>query len=382
MRKRILQVVGGMDMGGVETWLMHVLRNIDRGRYQIDFLVQNKTPCAYDDEIRTLGSHIIPCLGYRKPWVFARNFARALEKNGPYDVVHSHVHHYSGFVLRLAAHHKVPIRIAHSHNDLTAMEAHRGPLRQLYLRLMKHWIKQYATFGLAASAPAAISLFGSHWQNDSCWQILPCGLDFSPFNHDVDSQAIRKELGIPLDARVIGHVGRFSVQKNHTFLLDVGAEILQQDPQAWLLLIGEGSLKPVMEEKSRQLRISHRVTFAGLRDDVPRIMKGAMDVFLLPSKWEGLGLVLVEAQAAGIPCVISDVIPEEADVVSELVTRLSVEQPVENWAEAVLSATHKQQVSQKVAINKVVQSPFNIQHSVMNLEKLYTPYVTSMVGQD
>lgn len=371
-----------MDMGGVETWLIHVLRNIDRGRYQIDFLVKTETPYAYDDEIRTLGSRIIPCLGYRNPWVFARNFARAFEENGPYDVVHSHVHHYSGFVLRLAVHHKVPIRIAHSHSDLTEMEARRGPLRQLYLHLMKHWIKQYATVGLAASAPAAISLFGPDWHSDSRWQILPCGLDFSLFNHDVDSQAIRKELGIPLDARVIGHVGRFSEPKNHTFLLDVGAEILQQYPQAWFLLVGEGPLKPAMEEKTRQLRISHRVTFAGQRNDVPRIMKGAMDVFLFPSKWEGLGLVLVEAQAAGIPCVISDVVPQEADVISELVTRLNLEQPVEDWARAVLSATHKQQVSQKAAINKVVQSPFNIQHSVRNLEKLYTPYVTSIVGQD
>jgi glycosyltransferase involved in cell wall biosynthesis len=374
---RVLQTVGAMGMGGIETWLMHILRNFDRDKYQIDFLVETEKKYSYDEEILDLGSKIIPYLDYKKPWSFAKNFSRILKQNPPYDVIHSHVGYYSGYVMRLAASHKIPIRISHCHNNLSIKEGDQNISRKLYSHTMKYLVKKHSTNGLAASERAAVSLFGHEWHKDPRWQVSPCGLDFMPFNQEFDHRAIRKEFGIPSDAIVVGHVGRFSEQKNHAFLLDVFAQILQQYPQAWLLLVGEGSLKPLMEEKSRQLHISHRVTFAGQRNDVPRIMKGAMDVFLFPSKWEGLGLVLVEAQAAGIPCVISDRIPYEADVIPELISRLKLDHPIKAWCDSVLASTQKQQICHKIAFNKVLESNLSIQHSVDTLVKLYNPRKTT-----
>ncbi len=161
---RILHVLHGMNRGGIETWLMHVLRNIDRERFKMDFLVHTTKPCAYDDEIRALGSEIIPCFHPARPWLFAYNFRRLVRKHGPYDIIHSHVHHYSGFVLRLAQHAGVPVRLAHSHNDTSYAETDVGVLRRGYLALMKRWIARYATAGLAASRLAAIDLYGDTWK--------------------------------------------------------------------------------------------------------------------------------------------------------------------------------------------------------------------------
>lgn len=371
MSRSILHVVGGMNQGGVETWLMHVLRHIDRESYQMDFLVQSEVSCVYDEEIRSLGSRIISCLGHKRPWVFARNFARALRENGPYDVVHSHVHHYSGFVLYLAFQYGIPLRIAHSHSDTRAHETQKGLLRQIYLQVMKALIHRYATYGIAASAPAAVSLFGAGWQNDPRWKILYCGIDLTPFSTDTNRSRVRKELGIPADTPVIGHVGRFAEPKNHTFLLDVMDRVMQRNEKVHLLLVGDGPLRAKMEEKARSLGIAERVIFLGSRDDVPRLMKEGMDVFLFPSLYEGLGLVLVEAQAAGLPCVISDVIPREADLIPALVTRLNLEQSIEYWANAVVGQLSTKKKYQEEAFQTVLKSPFSIEKSVENLMVVY-----------
>jgi glycosyltransferase involved in cell wall biosynthesis len=371
MSRSILHVVGGMNQGGVETWLMHVLRHIDRESYQMDFLVQSEVSCVYDEEIRSLGSRIISCLGHKRPWVFARNFARALRENGPYDVVHSHVHHYSGFVLYLAFQYGIPLRIAHSHSDTRAHETQKGLLRQIYLQVMKALIHRYATYGIAASAPAAVSLFGAGWQNDPRWKILYCGIDLTPFSTDTNRSRVRKELGIPADTPVIGHVGRFAEPKNHTFLLDVMDRVMQRNEKVHLLLVGDGPLRAKMEEKARSLGIAERVIFLGSRDDVPRLMKEGMDVFLFPSLYEGLGLVLVEAQAAGLPCVISDVIPREADLIPALVTRLNLEQSIEYWGNAVVGQLSTKKKYQEEAFQTVLKSPFSIEKSVENLMVVY-----------
>lgn len=141
---RILHIVGGMNRGGVETWLMHVLRHIDRDRFQMDFLVHTTKPCDFDDEIRALGSQVIPCLHPSRPFVYARNLRRLLREHGPYDVVHSHVHHYSGWTLRIAHQAGVPVRVAHSHSDTFSVQAAAGLVRRGYLRLMRTLIHRHA----------------------------------------------------------------------------------------------------------------------------------------------------------------------------------------------------------------------------------------------
>jgi glycosyltransferase involved in cell wall biosynthesis len=369
---RILHVIGGMVRGGIETWLMHILRHIDRDRFHMDFLVHRTDPCAYDDEIRSLGSRIIPCpLDRWRPWVYAANFNRILREYGPYDLVHSHVHHFSGYVLRLAKQAGVPLCIAHSHND-TSSEAKARLYRHLYRRLTQWWISRYATVGLGCSCLAAADLFGCKWESDPRWQILYYGIDLTPFRDGIDRDAVRRELGIPIDAFVIGHVGRFVEQKNHEFLIEIAAEVAKREPKMHLLLLGEGVLRSQIEQKVEQMGLSDRVTFAGTRCDIPRLMRGAMDVFLLPSLFEGLPVVGIEAQAAGLPFILSDTITREVEILKPLVKWLSLSQPAVAWAEIILN--HRDTAStitQSDALAVVETSPFNINVSVKQLENIF-----------
>lgn len=369
--RRILHIVGGMNRGGVETWLMHVLRNIDRSRYHMDFLVHTTEKCAYDGEIRALGSQIIPCLNPRNPLQYRRNLYNTL-KIGAYDVVHSHVHHFSGWTLLTAKRAGVPIRIAHSHNDTSTNQLHASMPRRAYLMLMKLLIQRYATCKLAASEKAAVALYGDIWKADPSHRLLYYGIDLMLFASETDGNSIRSSIGIPEGSFVVGHVGRFVEQKNHTFLIDIFNEIARTDEAVWLLLIGDGPLRPEIERKIRSLGLGDRVILAGLRDDVPKVMLGAMDCFLFPSLYEGLGIVLIEAQAAGLPCVYSDVVPEEATIVPDLVSTLSLLQSAHEWAEAAMS--YKEQrpgISQLEALQCVQNSQFSIERSVRDLMAIY-----------
>lgn len=368
---RILHIVGMMNRGGVETWLMHILRNIDCQIFQMDFLVGGTDPAAYDDEIRALGGQIIPCTERSNPVKYAQKFKQILQDYGPYNVVHSHIHHYNGYILRLADEAGVPIRICHSHTDSTILEAESGWLRRLYLRVMRGWINRHATIGLGCSDLASENLFGNRWKNDPRWQIYYCSLDLSPFERAVDPVTVRAELGIPAQSFVIAHVGRFLELKNHSFLLDVFAEILNQEPQAYLLLVGEGALRPKIEQQAVAKGVSHRTIFAGSRSDVPRLMLGAMDAFVMPSVCEGLPLVGIEVQAAGLRTFLSEAITAEVCIIKPLVARLSLSQSAAVWSDAILQSRHESKIDQVEALKIVQQSPFNISIGIAKLMKIY-----------
>lgn len=368
---RVLHVLGRLRRGGVETWLMHVLRNIDRHRFRFDFLVHSVTPGDYDDEVRSLGSRIFPCPDPRYLRRYARRFRAILSEHGPYDVVHSHVHHYSGFVLRLAHQAGVPRRIAHSHT--APRQAGRSLARRLYLGLAKSAIRRHATAGLACSSEAACSLFGDAWQADGRWSTLPYGIDLSPFDAACSRPAVREELGLPPDALVVGHVGTFSDVKNHKFFVQVAAEIRRRREDAWFLLVGDGPLRAKIETDIARAGLADRFVLAGSRADVPRLMRGGMDAFLFPSRYEGLGLVLVEAQAAGLPSVFSNRVPREAVVVEHLLRSLPLSEPASAWAESLLALYEANLGNPSSdALECVKQSDFTIEKSVRRLEKTYT----------
>ena len=369
---RILQVVGrDMSRGGLETWLMHVLREINRERFRMDFVVESEG--IYDEEIRALGSKIMQNPYHRQPLIWGRNFSNILRDRGFYDVVHSNYHYYSGYVLRLAKRANVPIRIAHSHNDFSQVDKERGLRWKVYAKLMRNWLDQNATVGLAASSEAAAALYGANWQLNPRWRLLYYGIDLEPFKVDVDPAAVRAELGIAQDAFVVGHVGRFDEQKNHGFLVDIAAELTQRVPKVHLLLIGDGVLRPAIEHKVMRAGIADKVTFAGgERPDVARLMLGAMDTFVLPSLYEGLPLVGLEAQAAGLPFVMSDAISEEAVVIPALVRRLSLSRPASLWAETILAArNYPPSITQKNALQLLEASDFSIASSVRKLGDIY-----------
>lgn len=369
---RVLHVIGNMNRGGIETWLMHALRHLDRQQIQMDFLVHSTKPCAYGDEIKALGSQIIPCLYPSKPLLYASNFKKILKDYGPYDIIHSHVEHFSGYVLFLAKMFGIPTRIAHSHNDTTRLDAKAGLFRRGYLNLMKHFITQSATVGLAASRQAAVALFGLAWEKDPRWRLLYYSINLAPFQERVDRAAIRAELNIPPDAFVIGHVGRFSEQKNHPFLIDIFAEISKRESEIYFLLVGDGQLRPAIEQKVVSLGLANRTIFAGLRPDVFRLMLGAMDIFVLPSHHEGLPVVGLEAQAAGLPLIIADNITEELDGIKPLVQRISLSQAASSWAKTILETKrNKAAISQLEALAILEKSSFNIVSGLQSLKRIY-----------
>jgi glycosyltransferase involved in cell wall biosynthesis len=374
---RILQVVYDSYPAGIATWLVNVLRHIDRRRFRMDFLVHHSPGPSLDEAIGSLGSRVIPCNRPTRPWKYARQFAALLRANGPYDVVHGHVP-FNGYVLRLARRAGVPVRIAHSHNDLPEF---RPPdlLRRLFLAWTNPWIHRDATLGLACSGRAAAALFGPAWKADPRWQIHPCGIDLAPFRAEVDRARVRAEWHIPAEALVVGHVGRFNEQKNQGFLIDVAAEIARREPAVRLLLVGDGPLRPAVVARAAWLGLGDRVMFTGVRLDVARLLRGAFDVFVFPSRYEGLGMAALEAQAAGLPCVLSDHVPEDVDVIPALVRRLSLGQGPAAWAAAVLAARDQTAAvpAPAEALCTVADSMFNIQVEVKELERIYVTAVAA-----
>jgi glycosyltransferase involved in cell wall biosynthesis len=236
--------------------------------------------------------------------------------------------------------------------------------------------------GLAASREAAQDLFGTQWEKEDRWQLLYYGVDLLPFETAEDADQARAALGIPVDAFVLGHVGRFEHQKNHPFLLDIAAEVCQRDPKAYLLMIGDGPLRPEIEALVAKSAWKDRILFAGLRPDVPRLMNSVMDIFVLPSFYEGLPLVGIEAQAAGLPMVLSDTITPELDAVPALMTRLSLQQPALVWAEKILAARsqHLHQ-THNIGLETLQSSAFNITHSAQQLASLYQQSIQALAQE-
>jgi glycosyltransferase involved in cell wall biosynthesis len=367
--RRVLHILGSLNRGGAETWLVHALRHTNRAEIAMDFLVHQADPGVYEDEVRAYGAQIHRCLHPNRMWQYGRQLAKLLRDQGPYDAVHSHVHFYSGHILRVARRCGVPMRIAHSHNDTSHFDNQATFMRRAYLRLMSHWIAKHATHGLAASGKAAASLFGANWQDDPRWQILFCGVDLQRFEQAPDVNDVRREFGWTDQHFIVGHVGRFDEQKNHPFLIQIFAEIAKRCPQARLLLVGVGDRQPEIKTLVTELGLSELIAFAGTRPDVPRLMLGAMDVFALPSWFEGLPLVLVEAQAAGLPCFVSDVIAPETTLVSPLMRQLSLQSQPPVWAEVILA--QREHYPRSEALQIVAQSPLNIINSAHALQQLY-----------
>ncbi len=368
---RVLHILGAMNRGGAETWLMHVLRHIDRERFQLDFLVHTEQPAAYDAEIRSLGSRIFHCPHYRDPARYAWQFSRIVRRFGPFDALHSHVHHFSGFPLALGRLHGVPVRIAHSHSDTGRDDARAGRTRRLYLAAGRRLIRAHCTLGLAAAEPAASALFGPAWRGDGRFQIFYCAIDLAPFREAIARDAVRAEFGLSPQDLVFGHVGRFSPMKNHTFLIDVAAHVVLREPRARFLLVGDGPLRPAAERRVREAGLESKVIFAGLRPDVPRLVRGAMDVGLLPSLHEGLPVSMIEIQAAGVRSVLSANVTREAVINPEIVACLPLAAGPEEWARVALDLARQARYDPRRALRVVEAGPFSITQRLGYLAAMY-----------
>jgi len=376
---RVLHVVEGMNCGGIESWLMHILRNSDRRQIEHDFLVLCSTPGYFDSEIEQFGSKIfrLPCHHQN---VLKRRYAfhQIIKENGPYDAAHGHNGWYSGITMRYAAECQVPVRVTHVHFILReSFKQQMGVTRKFYIKRMLRFIDRYATHGIACSEEAGKAFWENSWGEDSGWITLCCGFDLKPFEVVVDKAQIRHELRIPANAFVIGNIGRLEIAKNHSFIIDIMRELIKLKENSVLLLVGSGSLQPVIQEKVEQFGLQQKVIFAGVRSDIPRLLKGAIDCFLLPSLNEGMGLAGIEAQAAGVPCVISNHIPlaSEGSIVPGLVHPIPLKSPAAVWAKQIY-ALQCGGVSQspKDALMKIKNSKFNIERSANALTSLYCQF--------
>lgn len=360
---RILHVVTHMNRGGLETMLMNYYRNIDRSRLQFDFLVHRKERADYDDEIESLGGRI-----YRLPSLnpFGIRYRSALntffQTHPEYSIVHSHLDCLSAIPLKAAKKTGVPCCIAHSHNTNQDHNL-KYPIKLCYMRL----IPFYADKLFACSEAAGRWMFPH-----AAFEVLPNAIDAAVFSYSPSkAKAKREEFGFSQADFVIGHVGRFDYPKNHSFLIDIFSEIRATMPNARLLLVGAGDGQAAIGEKVRHLKLEGSVCFAGLRTDIPDLLS-AMDAFVFPSLYEGLPVTLIEAQAAGLPCFISDRVPGECKK-TELVCQLSLEQSPTDWAAAVIGAYGANRLNTFEAICgagfDIKQNAVKLQHYYERLEK-------------
>ncbi len=363
MPRKILHVIGAMNRGGVETWLMHVARNIDRSVFELHFMTHTNSESAYDAEIRALGGKIHAGADPKKPLRYAAEFAELVEKHGPFDAIHSHVYWYSGYVLRLAHKAGIPIRIAHSH---TATNASLRRLDHMaYEILMRRWILRYSTHRIGISRQAGEALFGK-----GRFTLLYYGLDFRGFFRQRLPAEAKVHLGIAPDRKVIGHVGRFVPVKNHTFVVEVLESAVASGADVHMLFVGDGPLLQSIRLMVESRGLSDRCTFAGTQSDVVPFLS-AMDVFVLPSRWEGLGIAALEAQAAGVPVIASTSVPEEIDVIPELIERLSLAAGTKGWVSAVnrrFADSRQRQGNEALLLQN---SKFGLQNCLEALSSIY-----------
>jgi len=374
MKRRVLHVVGGMHRAGIETWLVQVVRRFEGLRVQQDFLVHAQDDAAYDREIESRGCRIYRVRGSRRSLAYPQALDVAFRDalgDGPIDVVHAHEQLWCGLILEAAARAGIGLRIAHSHNDTLRLERLPNLARIAFGNAMRGRIGRAMTHGLSCSTHAAPSLFGPRWREDPRVALHYYGLDFERFRVPEEMGQVRRALGIPQGRRVVGHIGRCEPQKNQVFLADIFREASRERTDLHLLLIGEGGLESRLRSTIGSLNLSSKVTWLKNRPDVPSLMVSAMDAFVLPSLHEGLPLVLLEAQAAGLPCLFSREITGEADLFPETNHRLSHRRPAREWAGALSALLRQPRGGREARINSLGHSAFSAEHSVRSLCSLY-----------
>lgn len=329
---RVLHVLGGVGLGGAESRIMDLYRKIDRNEIQFDFLVHSRRPEFYDEEIKRLGGHIyvLPRFRVYNYPAYRKAVKRFFREHHEFRVVQGHMTSTAGIYLPIAKRSGVPVTVAHSRNAGVA----KG-MKGLATKFFRRNLVQKADYCFACSELAGEDVFGRKAMEEGKVRIIHNAIDVRRFTYNVHRrEEVRERLGLK-EELVLGHVGRFNYQKNHPYLIDVFAALCKIRQDAALLLLGEGQDMEGIKEKCRLLGIEDKVRFLGNQKQ-PEDYYQAMDIFLLPSFFEGLPGVLVEAQAAGLKCFVSDTVTKEAKA-TELVTYLSIGQPAGRWAESILA---------------------------------------------
>jgi glycosyltransferase involved in cell wall biosynthesis len=361
---RALHVLGSLNPGGVERWLLDTVRLRGDSPWAFDFCLLGPERGRYAPRLETLGCRTLPCPLQPRATFPARLIA--LLRRERVEVVHSHVHHFSGTVLAIARAAGVAVRAAHSHTCEVPVGITLR--RRLYRGAMRALLEGAMTQGFACTEAAA-GFAGERLRPR--FRILACGIDVGAFQRPRAQRAeLRRELGIPGDVPVVGHVGRLAEEKNHTFLLRAMARLASRVPRARLVIAGGGGLRPDLEGVVQRFGLRQRVVFTGPRDDVPELL-GIFDALALPSLREGLPAVVLEAQAAGLPCVVSEQTPVETVVLPERVERIALSRGPAAWADALARALEQPRWDGGDACRRLRQSGFDVAQSFAKLTQAY-----------
>lgn len=368
---RVLVLDTVMDRGGAETMMMNYLRHFDRSKVTYDFLVNRDYRAAYEDEIEALGGHIYRmCPMY--PQYFARykrEFRAFLKQHPEYRIIHSNLEERSYFPLRVAAEQGILVRIAHAHNRPVGFN-----LKSIFREYFRMRLPKYVTHMFACGTEAGDWLFGENNRGRVIQQRN--AIDTSAYRYDsAIAKQVREEFGVTdPNTFVLGHVGRFFPQKNHVFLIDIFAQVHKQHPNSVLWLVGGGELndelKNQIKAKVKELGLTDAVKFLGVRSDVNRLVQG-MDSFVLPSLYEGLPVTMIEAQASGLPCTISDRVPKQCDVTGN-VQVIGLDDSPSQWAKKIWDQYSTHDKSERAnGADIVTDAGFDIKSNAEWLQKFY-----------
>ena len=359
---RILHMIGSLEIGGSQAMIMNIYRNIDREKIQFDFVIDQNRGGFFEKEITELGGKIYKMPSFKGTNIheIRKNWDVFFTEHPEYKILHSHIRSYASLYIPIAKKHGVKT-IIHSHST-----SNGSGISALVKAVMQYPLRYQADYFFGCSKKSGEWLFGKKIASGDRFFIIKNAINTDEYKADGNVRnQYREELGIDENVIVYVHVGRLHEAKNHIFLLELFDEIVKKNPKAVLLLVGDGELRNQIVEKINKLDLSRNVIMMGARKDVANILK-ASDCFLFPSNWEGLPVTVVEAQAAGLPCFISDRITDEVNITS-LVKKLPIDQGTKCWIDAIESDDLKKQD----VIRQICEAGFDIKQSTEWLQNFY-----------
>lgn len=360
---KILVVLSSLSTGGAETMYMNIYRRLDKTKYKIDFLTFGTNDDFYASEIIKNGSRIFKMSSIKKTGLngFCHSIKKAICENGPYDVIHSHIDYLSGFVMKIAKKNNIKIRISHSHN--TSAHTHWGAMPKIFLSYIQNLINKNSTIKLACSQGAAEYMFGKSEVKNTV--IINNAIDLNRFSDKGQYNSTIPFLHT--DKKIILHTGRFVAQKNHRQLIEIYKKYIAYHKNTILLLVGDGELKNDIIHLVNTYNMQDNVFFLGIRSDIPELLSVA-DVFILPSKFEGLPVTLIEAQAMNVPCVVSTNIKKEVDCEMNLIYYAPLDNE-EIWVSLIENAINKREKKNNYDI--MTSRGYNIENNIEKIKQLY-----------
>lgn len=369
---RVLVISGDMDVGGIQNQLMHLLRNVDKQYFQIDF-TSTKPDAFYRKEIETLGGRFlqIPEMRLYNPLPYCKVIYRIM-KSGEYDIVHSHELFHSGIVLTISKVAGIPSRIVHAHNweDRDDPTSSRSLVRTLYNNIMRLAICKFSTSQVACSTWAAKFLYGEKVAVSNTCHLIYNSVDTSKFidRYDqVESGEFCNEGWIN-----VLHVGRVTPVKNQIFLIQIAEELKRRNRKIRILCAGDGDKNYIEEllDLIKQKELKNYIQFIGVRRDIDVLMRKA-SAFILPSKFEGMPLVLIEAQATGLPCLSADTFSPEVDFDLGLIRWMKQEQGAKAWTDELELAVFKQRALKSDVEQAIKKKCFDSKMFAQKIMELY-----------